>query len=149
MIEKQRPKVGIGVYILNKNNQVLLLLEHRSESGDTWAPPGGHLEMGEEWLDCVRREAKEETGLDVLDAELWAVNNNIMVPDLHYVNLDFLVTKFTGEPEIKEPEKCKRIGWFDLDKLPEPMLRAPANFFENNPLCLCRSGKKFKDCHGK
>ena len=142
----------MGVYILNNKNQVLLLLEHRTDSGSTWSPPGGHLEFDEEFLDCVKREAKEETNLDVLDAKLWAVNNNISQPEgqmSHYVNLDFLVLKWSGEPKIMESHKCEKIGWFDLNKLPQPMLLAPKNFFNNNPLCLCQSGKKFKDCHGK
>ncbi len=148
-MEKLRPKVGNGIYILNSKNQVLMMKETRAESGTTWCPPGGHLEMGEEFLDWVKREAKEEVNLDIIDAELWAVNNNIFLPAGHYLNLDFLVKSYTGEPKIMEPEKCSEIGWFDLNNLPKPLLGAPETFFANNPPCLCRSGKKFKDCHGK
>lgn len=118
MEQKQRPKVGVAVYILNHKNQVLMLFERRPDSGGTWAPPGGHLEFDEEFIDCVKREAKEETGLEILGAELWAVNNNLSQPSIqwgHYVNLDFLVTKFTGEPKIMEPQKCEKLGWFDLN----------------------------------
>lgn len=152
MDQKQRPKVGIGVYILNDKNQVLMLFEHRADSGGTWAPPGGHLEFGEEFIDCVKRETREETGLEIKDAELWALNNNVSsskVWPVHYVNLDFLVKSYKGEPKIMEPHKCKKIGWFNLSDLPKPMLLAPKNFFANNPFCLCRSGKKFNDCHRK
>ncbi|MDR3642988.1 MAG: NUDIX domain-containing protein [Candidatus Doudnabacteria bacterium] len=152
MAEKSRPKVGVGVYILNGHNQVLMLLEHRPDSGDTWAPPGGHLAFDEQFLDCVKRETREETDLEVHDAELWAINNNISVPNdrfSHYVNLDFLVNSFEGSPKIMGPKKCKKIDWFNLNSLLEPLLRAPQNFFNNNPKCLCRSGKKFLDCHGK
>ena len=148
-MEKQRPKVGVGVYILNNKNQVLLLQEQRRDSGVTWAPPGGHLELGEEFLDCVKRETKEESNLDLLDAELWAINNNISLPLWHYVNLDFLAKDYKGDPKIMEPKKCLQIGWFDLNNLPQPLLLAPKNFFANNPMCLCRSGKKYNDCHGK
>lgn len=146
-MEKQRPKVGIGVYILNDKSQVLLLKEHRADTGDTWASPGGHLEIGEEFIDCVKREVREETGMEVLDAELWAINNNIALPDWHYVNLDFLVKTYRGEPKIMEPGKCKDMRWFNLNDLPAPLLNSSKNFFARNPPCLCRSGKKFKDCH--
>jgi 8-oxo-dGTP diphosphatase len=152
MVEKPRPKVGIGVYIVNNKNQVLMLFEHRADSGGTWAPPGGHLEFDEAFIDCVKREVREETGLKINDAELWAVNNNISQPQgqfSHYVNLDFLVKSYKGEPKIMEPHKCEKVGWFNLNDLPQPMLLAPKNFFKNNPPCLCRSGKKFNDCHGK
>src|SRR5271154_2687896 len=129
MLAHQRPKVGIAVYILNRQNQLLLLLENREDSGNTWSPPGGHLEMGEEFLDCVKREAKEEINLEVLDADLWAINNNIRMPDWHYVNVDFLVKSYEGEPKIMEPQKCQKFGWFDLNNLPNPLLVAVENFF--------------------
>lgn len=150
LMEKQYPKVGVGVYILNNKNQLLLMLRKGGVGAGTWSPPGGHLEYGENFLKCARRESKEEVNLNVEEAELWAINNNIMSnPDRHYINIDFLVTKWSGEPQNMETEKCEKIGWFDLRQLPEPAFEPSANFFKNNPNCLCRSGKKFKDCHGK
>lgn len=149
MDEKLRPKVGLGVYILNSQNQLLLLFEKRKDGSITWAPPGGHLEFGEEFLDCVKREAKEEVNLDVVEAQLWQVNNSITKPNWHYVNLDFLVSEYKGEPKIMEPNKCEKMGWYDLNNLPGPLLASVENFFKHNPPCLCRSGKKYLDCHGK
>ena len=146
---KQRPKVGVGVYILNSQNQLLLMFEKRPDTGGTWAPPGGHLEFCEEVLDCAKREAKEEMDLEVTDAELWSVNNNIKKPDWHYVNFDFVTKSFKGEPKIMEPHKCEKFAWFNLNELPKPLLLASERFFGNNPNCLCSSGKKFKECHGK
>ncbi|MFI5205341.1 MAG: NUDIX hydrolase [Candidatus Paceibacterales bacterium] len=149
MDAKQRPKVGIGVYVLNNRNQLLLLQEKRSDGSLTWAPPGGHLEFGEEFLDCVKREAKEEVNLDIIDADIWEVNNTITLPDFHYVNVDFLVKSFIGQPKIMEPAKCQKLDWFNINNLPSPLLAPVTKFFKNNPPCLCRSGKKFLDCHGK
>lgn len=149
MSDKHYPKVGIGTYILNDRNQILMILRKNVISAGTWCPPGGHLEMTEEFIDCVKREAKEEVGIEVVDAELWAVNNNITGKDWHYVNLDFLVSRWQGKPENLEPEKCEKIGWFDLNGLPEPLMLPAANFFKNNPKCLCRSGKSYLECHGK
>lgn len=126
-----------------------MMYENRADSGGRWSPPGGHLEFGEEFLECVKREAKEEANLEVVDAELWRVGNNVFMPSLHYVNLDFLVKEYTGQPKIMEPHKCEKIGWFDLNNLPSPLLLAAQNFFKNNPPCLCRNGKKYLDCHGK
>jgi 8-oxo-dGTP diphosphatase len=149
MTERILPKIGVAAYILNEKNQVLLMLRKNVAGAGMWCPPGGHLEMGEEWVDCVKREAREEVALDVVEAELWAVNNNIMDPERHYVNLDFLVTSWSGSAKNVEVEKCERIEWFDLNQLPSPLMETVVNFFKNNPNCLCRSGKKFLDCHGK
>jgi ADP-ribose pyrophosphatase YjhB (NUDIX family) len=41
-----------------------ILLHRRSDNGK-WALPGGVMELGESLADCVIREVREETGLDV------------------------------------------------------------------------------------
>ncbi len=76
MEEKPRPKVGVGVYILNQDKQLLLMLRKGGVGDGQWCPPGGHLENFEELLDCVKRETLEEINLNVAEAEMWAVNNN-------------------------------------------------------------------------
>ena len=150
MDTKDRPKVGMGVYILNPQNQVLFTLRKNNVGAGKWCPPGGHLEYGEEFLDCVKREVKEEVNLDVSEAEIWSTMNNVMHdPDRHYVNVDFLVTKWSGEIKNTEPDKCEKIEWFNLNSLPKPLLEPTERFFKSNPQCLCKSGKKFYDCHGK
>lgn len=144
-MEKQRPKIGIGVYILNPQNQVLLMLRKGVGAG-TWSPPGGHLEIGEEFIDTVKRETMEEVGLVVEEAEMWAINNNIF-PDRHYVNLDYLANKWQGEPKNLEPEKCEKIEWFNLNSLPKPLFEPTENFFKRSPKCFCKSGKLMRECH--
>jgi 8-oxo-dGTP diphosphatase len=62
-----RPLVGIGVLIFNHKNEVLLGNRINSHGSQTWAPPGGHLELGESFEICSIRETKEETGLDIKD----------------------------------------------------------------------------------
>lgn len=121
-MERPRPKIGIGIYILNDRNQVLLMLRKNFISAGTWCPPGGHLEMAEEFIDCVKREAREEVGIEIIEMKLWAVNNNIASDTLHYVNLDFLATQWTGEAKNSEPERCEEIGCFDLAQLPSPLM---------------------------
>jgi ADP-ribose pyrophosphatase YjhB (NUDIX family) len=42
-----------------------ILLQRRADSGN-WALPGGKMDIGETFAQCVIRETKEETGLDVI-----------------------------------------------------------------------------------
>lgn len=147
-MEKERPKIGIGVYIVNNKNELLLMLRKGVKGAGKWSPPGGHLEIGEEFFDTVKRETKEEVGIDVFEAEFLALGNNIM-PDRHYVNIDFLVLKYSGSPHNLEPEKCAEIRWFSLANLPQPLFEPTEYLLKRNPKCLCRSGKNYSDCHGK
>ncbi|MEK8127732.1 NUDIX domain-containing protein [Paenibacillus filicis] len=55
-----------------KDSQGRILLQKRSDYGD-WGLPGGGMEPGESIEETMVREVKEETGLDLVDYELYAV----------------------------------------------------------------------------
>ena len=132
-MEKIRPKIGIGVYIMDGKGNLLMLLRTSAHQSGTWCPPGGHFEMGESFLDCCKREVKEEVGLDITDVEMLAVVNNIISPDKHYVNIDFVAKGVSGQPIIGEPEKMEKLGWYPLDNLPQPLMQPTANLFATHP----------------
>lgn len=135
-MEKIRPKVGIGVYIMDGKGNVLMTLRTSAHEPGTWCPPGGHLEMSESFLDCCKKEVKEEVGLDVENVEMLGVVNNIFSSEKHYVNIDFLARGVTGIPIIGEPEKIAKIGWYSLDNLPQPLMLPTINLFKAHPQVL-------------
>ncbi len=51
--------------IINHHNEITLGYSHK-----TYQFPGGHLEEGESLTDCLLREIKEETGIEIKDAEM-------------------------------------------------------------------------------
>lgn len=69
-IKWMRSKVGHETIILNfvggciRNSQGEVLLQRRSDK-NKWGFPGGAIELGESATTAVKREVKEETGLDV------------------------------------------------------------------------------------
>lgn len=150
-MEQDRPKVGLGVYILNAKKQILLLKRKGAHGSGTWCPPGGHLEFGESFFECVKREAKEETNLDLDEAStaIAGVTNDIFEEEgKHYVTISMVARTYRGELKIMEPNKCDEIGWFDLNNLPKPLFVPVQNYLKSNPQCLCGSGTRFKECHG-
>lgn len=91
----KRPKVGIGVLIIDGSR--ILLGKRKSAHGEEyWAPPGGHLEFGESWEACAQREVLEETGLMIIDAQFYAVTNDIFYESSkHYITI-FMRASYTG-----------------------------------------------------
>ena len=149
-MDKDFPKVGIGVWIFNSQGQVLMMKRQGSHGAGTWAPPGGNLEMGESFLDCAKREVKEETDLDIDGIEVIAVTNDVFDQDKHYVTPLVKVASWQGEAKIMEPNKCTEIGWYDFHNLPKPLFLTIEHMFEAKDFkCLCGSGKSFKNCPNK
>lgn len=121
------PKVGVGVLVI-KDSKILLGKRRNSHGSGAWAPPGGHLEFGESFEDCAKREVLEETGLKVLSIRNFGFTNDVFVREnKHYVTIFMLVDSFMGEPQVLEPQKCEGWSWFDLDSLPEPLFTSLKN----------------------
>lgn len=52
-----------------------ILLQRRRDN-DRWSVPGGAMEIGESILDCLHREVREETGLDIDTQRLIGIYSN-------------------------------------------------------------------------
>ncbi|MDR1691630.1 MAG: NUDIX domain-containing protein [Rickettsiales bacterium] len=140
-IVKLLPKVGLGVMILNGENQLLLGLRNSNkEKADselngegTWTMPGGKLDFGETPFQGAVREMKEETNLNLKNAEIISVTSD-KGETSHFVTIGFLANDFDGEVKTMEPEEIVEWKWFDLDKLPAnlffPSKKLLMNYFE-------------------
>jgi len=108
--------IGVNGFLVRDG---LLLLGKRKNcfgEGD-WGLPGGHLESGENLGEAVSRELMEETGLVI---HSWKFSNLVNYPqqEKHYLQIGFVAEDFSGEPELKEPDRCFEWKWFDLNDLP-------------------------------
>lgn len=147
---EERPKVGTGVYLVNNQNELFLLCRQNAHGAGTWCAMGGHLEFGESFEECARREVKEEAGIDVGEIDIVGLTNNIFEAEgKHYVTIGLKVRSYQGEPRLMEPEKFSEVGWFPLDRLPDNLFVSFRNFLASDPVCLCGSGSRWTKCHGK
>ena len=95
----------------------------------SWCPPGGHLEFGETWEACVRRETMEEAGIEIQNVRfVGAVNNNQPEWGTHYITLFMQAEYLSGEVTNCEPDKCSGWEWFSWESLPSPLF-APVQTF--------------------
>ena len=131
---EERPKVGVGV-ILVKDNKVLLLKRKNTHGEGTWSFPGGHLELNEEIEDCVKREVEEETGITVSKIRFAGLTNDIFEKEnKHYITIFMICDWELGEAQIKEPEKCTKIGWHRWGELPQPLFLPITNILKQGYL---------------
>ncbi len=118
---ENRPKVGVGVVIM-KDGKVLLGKRKNAHGEGSWCFAGGHLEYGESWEECARREALEETGLTIKNVRFGTITNDIFEKEQkHYITLYMLCEPDVGQVTVMEPEKCEGWEWFDWDNLPRPL----------------------------
>lgn len=130
----ERPKVGVGVLII-KDSKILLGKRKNAHGNGTWAPPGGHLEFGESLENCAKREALEETGIEIFNPQKLGFTNDVFVQEnKHYVTIFMIANNFHGIPKTLEPDKCECWHWFYLDKLPENLFLSMKNFIDQETI---------------
>ncbi|MBI3218457.1 MAG: NUDIX domain-containing protein [Bacteroidetes bacterium] len=108
------------------NDDAILLVNHTGISDHHfWAPPGGGIEFGESAYDCLVREFKEETGLEVEVCDFLFACEFIHGP-LHAIELFFSVKVVGGElqkgtdPESGSDQIITEVAfltWSRLDEL--------------------------------
>ncbi len=109
------PHKNIGVAVIwNKQGQILI--DRRLEGGllgGLWEFPGGKLEAGESYEDCIRREIQEELGIEIeVGDRLITVNHAYS----HFrITLNVYHCRYLGgEPQ---PIECQEIRWVTLEEI--------------------------------
>ncbi len=120
--ELERPKVGLGVMIM-KEGKVLVGRRSKdtSHGSDLYSFPGGHLENGESFAECAKRETLEEAGIEIENLEFVMAFNSLQFLPKHFVCFGFKADWKAGEPRPEKDDKMLDWDWYDLDALPSPM----------------------------
>ncbi|MDQ3093678.1 MAG: NUDIX domain-containing protein [bacterium] len=116
----QEPRVGIAVLIW-KDDRLLMYKRIVVHGNNTWSVPGGHLESGESWEECAKRETAEEAGIFINNLSHFATTNDIFDSGKHYVTIWMNSDWESGEVQILEPDKCIDFQWVDIADLPQPL----------------------------
>lgn len=120
--EPTKPKVSVGVYIFDRDGKLMLAGSPKWQG--MFIPCGGHIDYGETWIDAAKREAYEETGLEVDSVELVTVANLIDLPYFskkgHFVSLQVKAQLAGSADEVKmDGREVTEVKWLK----PEEWLR--------------------------
>lgn len=111
--------VSVGGLIENDEGKILMLLS--PDRG--WEIPGGQVEEGESLTDALKREVKEETGIDIEVGKLKTVYSNItkrFQPDGISSIGSIVSFGFTGKAvsgELTTSEESLEVDWVDREKV--------------------------------
>jgi ADP-ribose pyrophosphatase YjhB (NUDIX family) len=108
------PKLAVDCIILI-DGRVLLI--HRRNPPHGWALPGGFVEYGESVEEAVRREMKEETGLDLQNLRQFRVYSDPARDTRGHVVSVVFTARGVGKPEAGDDADHYRL--VDLNDVPE------------------------------
>ena len=127
--------VTAGALIFNDRGQILLL-KHRFRAGSGWGLPGGFLENGEQPLDALKRELREEIGMEVESAEIFHTRS---FKKPQQVEILFLCR---ANSEVKPREmEIERAEWFSVESLPDGLPRDQRLLVERAATDVCSRAK--------
>jgi 8-oxo-dGTP diphosphatase len=114
--------VGVGAILVDPAGRLFLSKRgpHARNEKGLWEFPGGSVEFGEKLADALKREMREEFGIEIEVGELLDVVDHILPAEgQHWISPTYICRILSGTPQIREPEKCSEIGWFQLDEIPQ------------------------------
>ena len=112
----KRPQIAVGAIIV-RDRELLMVRRANDPGKGLWSIPGGRVEGGEYLTEAVRREVKEETGLDVQVLDLVGI---LEVPgDPHYVIHDYLAEPVDADAPSPsgDASEARWVPFDDVEKL--------------------------------
>ncbi len=116
----ERPLVGVGAVVI-RDGKILLVKRANEPNRGKWSVPGGLVRTGETLEDALKREIREELGVDVQVKDIACVTDEIFYDEsrkveYHYIVIDFYAD-ITGEP--RPMSDAADVAWFDLNSIKE------------------------------
>jgi 8-oxo-dGTP diphosphatase len=132
-------------YVFSPDGRRVLLIHRNARPGDPhlgkYNGLGGKLDPAEDVVACMRREIREEAGVECDELEL---RGTISWPGFGNAGEDwfgflFRVTRYSGTPLDRNPEG--EVEWVDVERVPELPLWDGDRFFL--PLMFDPTGRPF------
>jgi nucleoside triphosphatase len=117
MAKQKFPEPTVGGLIFNPEGKIFLMKSHKWSN--RYTVPGGHIELGEKIEDALKREIKEETGLDIYDIEFVCVQEFIFGESFwkksHFIFFDYACR--TKSTKVKLNDEAQEYVWTTLEEV--------------------------------
>ena len=113
-IPKGKYILTVMIFIVNDKAEVLLQKRSLSKGG-LWATTGGHAKTGEDSIQGICSEAKEEIGVELDKSKLKLIHvfkNNYTFVDVYFYKENFIVKDL----KLQE-EEVQEVKWFTLEEI--------------------------------
>jgi ADP-ribose pyrophosphatase YjhB (NUDIX family) len=112
--QQHGPQVAVGAIVV-ANGAMLMVQRGQGLATGLWSVPGGRVEAGEYLIDALKREVREETGIDIEVGELAGIFE--VIGDRHYVILDYLATTSVAADPVPGTDAADA-RWVPLEEIP-------------------------------
>jgi ADP-ribose pyrophosphatase YjhB (NUDIX family) len=120
-MEEKYLQVGVKVILEREDGKILLLRRNPNkypEIGPKWDIVGGRIEAGTTLIDNLKREIREETGMEIISEPILLYAQDILnverFPGRHVVRLTYKAG-IQGEPKIDE--ESLEYKWFSREEI--------------------------------
>ena len=114
------PCSATAAFIVNDRHELLVVRRAKEPAKGTLDLPGGFCDMGETVEEGMRREIKEETGLEVTDIRYLFSSPNVYMYSgmgVHTLDMDFLVPVHGPLPAVKADDDAAEARWIPVSEV--------------------------------
>lgn len=131
--------IATAVFIVRDDGHVLFIRRAKDPAKGMLSPPGGFVDIGERAEDAIRRETREEVGLEIPEVRfLCSQPNSYDYGEVTYPVLDFFfVARAVAPASAQALDDVKSFHWLDPravapDEIAFPSVRAALQVFLND-----------------
>ena len=111
--ENSPPTLAVGAIVVH-DDSLLMVLRGREPNKGLWTVPGGRVEAGEYLADALKREVREETGIEIDVGDLLGLLERR--GDEHFVILDFLAQP-SDDTTLTASDDAAEARWVPLGEV--------------------------------
>ena len=114
----ENPIIAVGACLFN-GDKILIVRRNKPPSKGKWSLPGGVVELGESLREAIKREIKEELGVEMKIGGLLGVFERIKRDAQNRVEYHYVLVDFWGwisEGDILLNDEIQEVRWFNMEE---------------------------------